>query len=208
VGNINKVLDTLDVDFIDQLHYVMGKRKWGTWRDHHIIKYPEDMIAYAMVLQSNPPDYIVETGTAYGGSSMFLADILSLFNKNGKVITVDIKALRIPVHPMVTYIEGSSTDPKIVERIKGMVSGKVMVILDSSHRGAHVEREINAYSPMVTKGQFMVVEDVYYRQREYWPKWARDRFLAKTDKFKLVPICERYIVGVTRGGWLQRVADE
>jgi cephalosporin hydroxylase len=89
-----------------------------------------------------------------------------------------------------------------------MVSGKVMVILDSSHRGAHVEAELNLYHRLVSKGQFLVVEDVYNRDRVYWPKWALDRFLAKTDKFKLVPVCEQYIVGVTRGGWLQRVADE
>src|SRR5579863_2103453 len=36
------------------------------------------------------PDYIVETGTLYGGTTLFYADVLSQVNPQGKVITIDI----------------------------------------------------------------------------------------------------------------------
>jgi cephalosporin hydroxylase len=193
---------------MNAVHKMMSKRRWRTWRGRHVIKLAEDLLAYAEIIQTHLPDTIVETGTAYGGSSAFFADMLHIFNPTAQVITIDTKAVMVPDHPMVTYIEGSSTSPEVVEKVKSLLRGKVMVVLDSSHRGRHVEAELNLYSPMVTKGQFVVVEDVYYRAREWWPKWAVDRFLANNKNFKLVPVMEKLIVGVTRGGWIQRVADE
>ena len=56
------------------------------------------------------PDFIVETGTADGGSALYLAMIADMIG-HGKVITIDIEHRGpLPPHERVTYLKGSSTD--------------------------------------------------------------------------------------------------
>ena len=58
-------------------------------------------------------------------------------------------------------IEGSSIAPEIVEKVRGFASDRqrVMVILDSLHTHDHVLQELEAYSPLVKKGSYVVVLD-------------------------------------------------
>ena len=88
------------------------------WRDHILVKHPADLHLYTTEIYRNKPDFIIETGTAYGGSSLFFADMLDLFNPGGHVITIDIDAGVIPVHENVTYIQGSSVAPDIVAKVR------------------------------------------------------------------------------------------
>jgi cephalosporin hydroxylase len=175
------------------------------WRGIRVVKFPSDLLLYSQVIYNNRPDWIIETGTAYGGSALFLADMLSLFGGNGKVITIDIEKRHSLNHPRIEAIEGSSVAPEIYEEVKRRISGKVMVVLDSNHRRMHVIRELRLYGRLVTRGQFMVVEDSYTKnENPYYPARAIDWYLAHTDKFQKEPIEDQFIFAVTRGGWLRR----
>lgn len=81
------------------------------------------------------PDLIIECGTAFGASALYLANMCDLIG-NGTVITIDIDTRpKRPQHPRIVYITGSSTDPTTVQQIKRHISpnDSVMVILDSDH---------------------------------------------------------------------------
>ena len=196
----------LTQDIREVMYFHIHKMKhFPEWRGVKIDKFPTDMSLYAEAIFETKPDWIIETGTQRGGSSLFFADLLLLINSPGKVISIDIESYQPIAHPKVEYVIGSSIDDAVVSHIKDSVSGKVMVVLDSSHLLNHVSRELEIYSEIVTAGQYLVVEDCYFEgTREYYPKTAVDTFLSTTDKFTLEPNGEKYLFAVTRGGWLKR----
>jgi cephalosporin hydroxylase len=204
VGDIKQEIRDLFYAHVHLQHHGDNEPRW---RGVHTIKFPTDLILYQEAIYQNKPDYIIKTGTRFGGSAIFFADMLKLFNPSGKVITVDITSGNFPQDPMIKYITGSSTDIAIIQQISQEVSGKkVMVVLDSDHRSNHVKREMHHYGRMVTKGQFMVVEDCYMRnEAKKGPGVALDWYLTKTNKFNLEHPEDKYFVAVTRGGWLRRI---
>jgi cephalosporin hydroxylase len=107
-----------------------------------MIQLPEDMVRLQEVVAAVRPDVIVETGIAHGGSTVFHAGLCRLLGK-GRVVAVDVEirphnraALEAhPLRPLMTLLEGSSTDPAIVARVKAEIrpGETVMVFLDSAH---------------------------------------------------------------------------
>jgi cephalosporin hydroxylase len=103
----------------------------------------------------------METGTAEGGSGLFLATLCEA-KGTGEVISVDIEARPgRPHHDRLTYITGSSTHQAVIERLTRRASEAetVLVVLDSDHSYDHVLAELRAYAPLVTPGSYLVVED-------------------------------------------------
>jgi cephalosporin hydroxylase len=188
-----------------------------TWRGFRFVKMPTDLVLYAEMIFKNKPDWIIETGTAYGGSAMFFGDMLTLIGAPGKCITIDIAPRATPPHPKVEYVIGSSIDAEIVEKVKGMVAGtvhyqpKVMVVLDASHKTRHVLQELRIYQHILTSGQYMVVEDCYANNGDNpmrnGPLPAVDYFLRRTvGRFVRDNVTDKYIFGITRDGWLRKVS--
>ena len=139
-----------------------------TWLGRPIIQLPEDMIRIQEVTFQLKPDVIIETGIAHGGSLVYYAGLCKLIGK-GRVIGIDIeirphnrKAIEShELFPFITLIEGSSVNPKVVEKVKKMLKPKesVLVILDSCHTKKHVLEELETYGFFVTPGSFIVVCD-------------------------------------------------
>lgn len=132
------------------------------WLGVNAQKCPMDLWTYQEILFSKRPDLVIETGTYGGGSALFLASICDLIG-NGRVISVDISPQSpLPEHPRISYMSGrSSTDKGVIEEVRRAAdnSARVMVILDSDHSRDHVIAELELYSPLVTVGQYLVVED-------------------------------------------------
>jgi len=181
------------------------------WRGHKTIKYPNDLLTYHKVIWEKKPDVIIETGTAYGGSAVFFGDMLNLLGK-GKVISIDKEPQATPEHERVTYIIGRSTAVDTLERLKTEIpeGASVMVILDSDHRSRHVKRELVRYAPLVSKGQFLVVEDIHRKEDEAihpgGPGEAVNWFLETSigKQFQRTPIERDFYFAVTQDGWLLR----
>jgi cephalosporin hydroxylase len=99
---------------------------------------------------------------------IFYASLCKAMGK-GRVIGVDIEIrphnrAAIETHELasfITLIEGSSTNPQVVELVKKQIqpSESVLVILDSNHSKAHVAAELEAYSDLVTSGSYIVATD-------------------------------------------------
>jgi cephalosporin hydroxylase len=183
------------------------RNKYPRWRGVNVIKLPTDLVLYAQAILENTPDYIIETGTKFGGSALFFADMLELTGK-GMVISIDYNPSRQPDHPRIHYITGRSTSTEVLEQVRCIVGdgGSVMGSLDSNHTRRHVKRELYYYSPFITKGQYLVVEDCYASvSTKAGPGEAVDWFLPRTKEFIHIDVTEQFIVGVTRGGWLLKL---
>lgn len=157
--------EQLIVDAFHRLYW--SKKAWAIqWRGHNLLKWPADLFSYADLIHKNRPDILVETGTYMGGSAMFYADCMDRAGK-GCVISIDNNpGSKRPEHPRVIYLQGDSV--ALAELVKEEVtrleteSGaklEVMASLDSAHEKAHVVNELHAYADIVTRGQYMVVED-------------------------------------------------
>jgi len=139
-----------------------------TWLGRPLIQLPEDVIRIQEVIHTVEPDVIVETGVAHGGSLIFYASLCKATGR-GRVVGVDIEIrphnrAAIEAHPLaehITLIEGSSTSPDIVARVKSLIrpGETVLVILDSNHSRDHVLAELEAYAPLVTVGSYIVATD-------------------------------------------------
>lgn len=177
-----------------------------SWLGRPIIQLPDDMIRLQEAIWAAKPDLVIETGIAHGGSLIYTASLLQMLGR-GRVIGVDItlrpqNRAAIEAHPLadrITLYEGSSTDPEIVESIRQEARGaeRVLVVLDSDHRRAHVRAELEAYANLVTPGSWIIATDgimgdlgdVAGRPEWAWdnPEDAARGFLAEHPEFELAP---------------------
>jgi cephalosporin hydroxylase len=177
-----------------------------SWLGRPIIQLPEDIIRIQEVIYEIKPDVIVETGVAHGGSLIFYASLCAAIGK-GRVIGIDIEIRphnrkAIEEHrlsPMISLIEGSSTDNSIIKAVKEQIgsSETVLVILDSNHHKDHVLSELEFYSTLVSPGSYIVACDGIMEQvvgasrtAEDWiwnnPISAINEFIGKHPQFECV----------------------
>jgi cephalosporin hydroxylase len=180
------------------------------------------------VIWATKPDVIVETGVARGGSVLFMASLLELIGK-GKVIGVDIdirahnrdSVERHPMSKRVVLIEGPSTTPETVARVRAEIpaGASVMVVLDSDHSHDHVLAELRCYGPMVTSGCYLVVADTalghvnpahsstHYSKvttKGDEPLSALTAYLGETDRFEVDAVLNgKLILSSSPGGYLR-----
>lgn len=203
-----------------------------TWLGRPIIQHPEDIFRLQEVLYQLQPDVIIETGVAHGGSLVFHASLCHLIGK-GRVIGVDVEIRphnraaidAHPLRPLITLVEGSSTDPAVVEQVRALIQPgeRVLVLLDSNHSYAHVSAELRLYADLVTPGSYLVVQDGL--MQDLWdvpggkPGWAHDNparaaldFVAGRPDFTLAPppwaFNESFVqTSLTHwpSGWLRKV---
>jgi len=200
-------LNDAAIEYYRYIHTYGNGIREPRWRGTRVKKFPQDLILYAQVIFKRTPDFIVETGTHFGGSALFFADMLSLAGGK-KFFSIDVSdKFNPPKHPLVEYVLGSSTDPAIVERIRREVAGgRVMVVLDSDHSTKHVLEELHAYQDVVTPGQYLVVEDCWTRHhRPYAPWYAVEKFLKENRWFRRVNVEKQFLYAVTKDGWLRRL---
>jgi cephalosporin hydroxylase len=200
-----------------------------TWLGRPIIQYPQDVMAMQEIIWRVQPDLIIETGIAHGGSLVFYASILELIGC-GQVLGVDIdirthNRIEIEKHPMfrrVTMIQGSSIGESVAKQVHDFAKGKgrVLVVLVSIHTHEHVLREMHLYSPLVTRGSYLVVFDTAIEDMPEdsfpdrpWhkgnnPKTAVSEFLKTTDRFLAdKDMDSKLLITTARSGYLKCVKD-
>lgn len=184
-----------------------------TWLGVPVLKNPFDLWIYQEIICEIRPDLIIETGTYKGGSAYYFARLFDLIN-HGKIITVDpyVHSAR-PEHPRIEYVTGSSIEQKVIYHVyqAAVNAQKVMVILDSDHRMEHVLQELRLYSPLVTVGSYLVVEDTQLNGNPVWPHTgpgpneALLQFKRENDNFISDRTREKLLHTFYPGGYLKRV---
>lgn len=205
-------------DAFHQLFFETRDGHQGTlnvnWLGYRATKCPFDLWTYQEIVVETRPDLIVEAGTRLGGTSVFLATIFDLLGSDGRVVTIDVDFdRRLPKHPRIEYLTGSSLDRPIVDRVHEAAAGKrTMLILDSLHTAEHVGAELGLYADIVSPGCYLIVEDMNVNGHPVLPDYgpgpteAVEAFLAATDKFVVDRDRERFLLTLNPGGYLRRVA--
>lgn len=232
LGNDSKLFDH-SVDLILALDPYDYPYLWS-WMGVPIIQLPADIMATQEVIFATKPDIIIETGVARGGSVVFMASMLRLLGKGGKVIGIDVDIRqhnRAAIEQSVVaedimLIEGGSTDSSTLSTIRDMVpyGARVMVVLDSDHSRSHVLEECRAYGQLVTAGCYMVVADtvVGHFSEESAPKkrsklWFKGNeplsavrdYLDENSRFELDSVLNgKLVLSSSPGGYLRCVSPE
>jgi cephalosporin hydroxylase len=205
------------VDKFHKLYYGAGDKSSVIentfWLGIQTLKCPLDLWAYQEIIFKLKPDLIIETGTANGGSALYLATICNVINK-GKIVTIDIIKKDFPQHERIKYITGSSLDQKIVEEVKSLMphqNCEVLVILDSDHTKNHVLKEMEIYSKLVQKGSYIIVEDTDINGHPVRPGFgdgpmeAVYEFLKTHDEFIIDKEKEKFIMTCNPNGYLKKI---
>lgn len=233
-ANINKLSGDKDVQGLSRIWLrEITRYKYAynfTWMGRPIIQLPQDVMAMQEIILRVKPDLVIETGIAHGGSLVFSASMLELLRGDGQVLGIDVEIrphnrTAIENHPMfgrISLIEGSSTDEAVVQQVRHFAKGKqrVVVMLDSSHTHAHVLRELELYSPLVTVGSYLIVFDTviedmpeeFFPDRPWGkgnnPKTALQEFLTQSDRFIIdEEICDKLLITAAPDGYLKCVKE-
>ena len=126
------------------------------------LKSPVDFWVYQEILFDKRPDVVIEIGNFHGGSALALAHLMDRLD-HGRVICLDINQANIGEmvrsHPRITCIEGDACAS--IDQVRNLVGDGevVMVVEDSSHTYENTLNVLNTYGPLVTPGQYFIVED-------------------------------------------------
>jgi len=137
------------------------------YRGVRTLKLPLDMWNYQELIFENDLHWVIETGTRHGGSALFFADLLEADEREGGVVTIDVSHDDIDPavagHPKIWFLLGDSTTDVMLEQAMKLVpasrQGGLLLMLDSDHAAPHVLKELNAWVPLLRRGDYVVVED-------------------------------------------------
>ncbi len=187
------------------------KYRWlhqTSWLGEPILNLPEDIFILQEIIWRTKPQYIIETGVAWGGSLLFNSLLLDYIGGK-KVIGIDIfipKKIRQnlnkhkKISKKIELIKGSSVEKNVIKKVKSIIknSKRVLVILDSDHTHDHVLKELEIYSRFVKKNQYLICGDTIvnnipkqkHRPRKWGPNnnpgTALNYFMKKNpNKFKI-----------------------
>jgi cephalosporin hydroxylase len=196
----------LPTHMFDKTHY----------RGIPIWKNPLDLWIFQEIIHETKPRFIIEIGSRFGGTTQFLADLLELQGGDGIVISIDIDRNGYRAsHKRIRNIDGSSMDPAVLAQVKAFCTGpEGMVVHDGDHNHQAVLMDLKAYSPLVGKGQYFIVEDGI--MDKFWPGRgpgsycdgplpAIDDFLQSNHDFVVDSSRERYVLTENPKGYLQRI---
>jgi cephalosporin hydroxylase len=213
---INPNLKKTVVDSFHKLYFFNPEKTLYNvlWLGVPTFKCPLDLWIFQEILFEVKPDVIIEAGTLYGGSALFLASMCDLMN-HGKVLTIDIEAREgRPKHERITYLHGSSTSKQIIDQVHSFIQNgdKVLVDLDSDHYKQHVLEELRIYSRFVTKGSYIIVEDTNINGHPIRPEFgagpmeALEAFLYENKDFAVDTGREKFMLTCNPKGYLKRIS--
>ena len=148
-------------------YYNTNVWKTTTWMGIDCWKSVSDMWNYQEILFDLKPSLVIEFGTALGGSALFFASIMRQIGNPFKLLPWISTTRppgcaaarsrhfvrRIAIHGP-RYCCEHPTPPKTV-----YFTGKVFAILDSDHSMDHVLAEMKLLRPLLSAGDYLVVED-------------------------------------------------
>ena len=199
-----------------------------TWLGRPIIQMPQDIVGLQEIIWGVKPDLIIETGIAHGGSLIFSASMLELIGGKGKVLGIDIdirqhNRAEIEQHSLfkrIEMIQASSISEETAQAVHKIAAdySNIMVVLDSNHTHAHVKKELELYSSLVSVGSYLVVLDTFIEDlpADSFPdrpwsvgdnsKTAVLEFLKENDNFEIDKNIEnKLFVTSAPSGFLKRI---
>src|SRR5258708_7417242 len=114
------------------------------WHGIRTLKLPSDIWNYQEIIFEHRIEHVIETGTRHGGSALFFAETLAARNARGPVVSIDIDdaSRQLTSHDGIHFLVGDSAASDVVARALALLL-----------------RELHAWVPALSKGDYLVVED-------------------------------------------------
>jgi cephalosporin hydroxylase len=180
------------------------------WMGVHSLKNPLDAWVYQEILHDVRPEVVVELGSRFGGSTLFLCHMLDLLGVDAQVVSVDRTHEAFAAkHERIEMVTGDTRDAEAVARVRTLCAGKRgLVIHDADHSADVVIEDLRNYAPLVAPGSYLIVEDGV---RDHLaglpgPVEAVNRFLAESPDFEVDETRERFVFTYNPRGFLRRRA--
>lgn len=181
----------MDNTFDLNLQSIVTAHHKTTYRGVTIVKNPFDYVMYQMIINEVKPDLIIEIGTNYGGTSLYMADLLDIIG-NGVIHTMDVQEYvnddLIKNHPRIKRFLGGYQEYDI-NNTSGF--NKILLIDDGSHNYNDVINVMNKFKDVVTKDSYMIIEDGALN----WMGWehiyaggplkAIEEFMSQNDTYEI-----------------------
>jgi cephalosporin hydroxylase len=209
VSNLERRLDAPIKDLLVlQQNRILHKSKYF---GIPTLKNPLDMWIYQELIWKNKPNVIIEIGTYMGGSALAMAHWLDQIG-NGIVISIDINLENVSSavwnHPRIKLIKGDANDTNTIKKVLNFYPEKAMVIEDSSHEYQQTLDILENYAPIVTSGQYFIVEDTICGHGlnegpRPGPMEAVMDFVKNHDEFEIDRECESFLTTWNSNGYLK-----
>jgi cephalosporin hydroxylase len=142
-----------------------------SWKGIPIQKEPFQMVSTQQIILELKPATIIEFGSSYGGSALWLADIQGLVMQNGQVISVDINHDKIAKEAFadkrIRFIQGDLTkkiEDILTPKILADISYPLLFIEDSHVNTLQILEYF--HQSILKAGDYMIIEDTnldYYK---------------------------------------------
>ena len=179
------------------------------------LKNAFDFWVYQEILFEVRPDVIVEIGNFHGGSLLALAHLCDALG-TGRLIGLDVSHQKVPgivrEHPRVNLLEGPAAS--LVGEVRQQIApgDTVLVIEDSSHTYDNTLEILRAYSPLVSPGSYLIVEDSVCHHGvdvgpDPGPYEAIEVFMSETKEFVIDRARESHVITWNPKGFLRRIPE-
>jgi cephalosporin hydroxylase len=211
------------IEAFAKVYYATEPYAHTTFLGIRSMQFPTDNWVMQEIITEVNPDFIIETGTAAGGTTLFYATVLDALNEKGKVLTMNIapylpdpKVSQFRVwRERVEFTQGSSIAPEVIDAIAQRVRGaKVLITLDSGHHADYVLKELRLYAPLVSVGSYIVVQDTHLgghpnhheSEGDDGGPWEAVATFMKTEKnFVADHSREKHLITQYPSGFLKRI---
>lgn len=135
-----------------------------TWKDTILFKTVYDLGIYQMMMWELKPKTIIEIGSGEGGSAIWMSDLLTAYDMDCKIISVDIVPPAIE-YKNVTFLKGDSYE--IEKTLDAEMLSQLphpWLVIEDAH--VNVPGVLNYLHPFLKQGDYLNIEDSESKQED------------------------------------------
>jgi cephalosporin hydroxylase/lipopolysaccharide biosynthesis glycosyltransferase len=132
-----------------------------TYKGIRTVKNPFDLALYPQLIWQVKPRTIIEIGSFRGGSALWLGDMVTAFNLDTHIYSVDVNLVTGINHPRVTYLSGSGREldkvfsSKFIEKLPR----PLLVIEDADYQHETSLKVLDFFHQYLLPDEYIIVED-------------------------------------------------
>jgi cephalosporin hydroxylase len=132
------------------------------WKDTILFKTVFDLGIYQMLMWELKPKTVIEIGSGTGGSAVWMSDLMTAYNLDCKIISVDIYRPSIQ-YKNVTFLKGDcyQIEAALDAQMLSLLPHPWLVIEDAH---ANVSGVLNYLHQFLQQGDYLILEDSVPKQ--------------------------------------------